>query len=181
MSRLSRAFSYPWDYSADDPSLGYTGYNLRQCDFANNCTLACSNDPYGFADSVAHPAMFLSRDLFFNCVLYPNISRNLQRGAYSDPDVQLLTERGFYGNESSDSYLFSTIALNVEKCLVDYCAVAPSCTPGKTPCTSANLVLDNTTLSAQGFVDCYASLCSPSTVNSDIAGIGVSRSAQVLY
>lgn len=158
----------PWKSSTNDPSLNFVRYNLATCDDGDICIAYCSNN----SDNVTgnSPRIFESYDLLFTCIMFPNISRNLDQGLYSASDVQYLTNNGFYAN---DSHLSQTIVSTVSNCLLDYCSDTPSCTPQNAPCTRANLVLDNSTLSAQGFFDCYALLCSPPLANPEIVGIRV--------
>jgi hypothetical protein len=141
--------AYLWNYSG--PGISSPDH------YVTNWTALCS----------APPIVFLSRGPLIGCLLYPNVTRNVKDGSLPNN----LTDIGFSSNSVASNVrsLFPT-------CLAAYCASQTSC-PTSSACDSGNLLTNGYELSAAGVAECWLSICSEtaSTVNPDIAGIGVRR------
>jgi len=114
---------------------------------------------------------------FLGCLLYPNISRNIQDGSLSTN----LTQIGFLpANQTGINLTASGVSTWIRSiyptCLVAYCAPQSKCGASQV-CQVGNLLTSGYELSAQGVAECWLSLCSTdvesASVNPDIAGIGV--------
>jgi hypothetical protein len=139
--------AYLWDYSG--PGISSPDH------YVTNWTTLCS----------APQMVFLSRGPLIGCLLYPNVTRNVKDGSLPNN----LTDIGFSSNAAALNVrsLFST-------CLITYCASQTNCATSNA-CDSGNLLTNGYELSAGGVAECWLAICSESvsTVNPDIAGIGV--------
>jgi len=126
-----------------------------------NWTDFCSNPSF----------VFLGYDGFLGCLLYPNVTRNVRDGILPAN----LSDVGFSPPNTTANAVSREVRSIIPTCLVAYCASQPVCAASST-CNVGNLFTNNYQLSAQGVGECWQSLCSLNvqSVNSDIAGIGVS-------
>jgi len=139
--------AYLWDYSG--PGISSPDH------YVTNWTALCS----------APQMVFLSRGPLIGCLLYPNVTRNVKDGSLPNN----LSHIGF-----SSSAAASNVRSLFPTCLVTYCASQTNCATSNA-CDSGNLLTNGYELSAGGVAECWLAICSESvsTVNPDIAGIGV--------
>jgi hypothetical protein len=109
--------------------------------------------------------VFSSAPLFTGCLLYPNVTRNVNNGTLPES----LKEIGF-GSTDLSLHIQSAITT----CFAAYCARSDNCRDTY-DCNAFNLLTGNHELSAQGVANCWTSFCTGSVMNydQDIAGIGV--------
>jgi hypothetical protein len=146
--------AYHWNYSGR--GISYSPNNVR------NWTALCD----------VPRVVFLSSRTLIECLLYPNVTRNIQDGSLPNN----LTDISFSSN---------TVASNVRSifptCLSTYCASQSNCA-ASSACNLGKLLTSGYEVSAQGVTECWLSICTEnvSAVNFDVAGIGVQYSTSRL-
>ncbi|KAI9879750.1 MAG: hypothetical protein M1830_007375 [Pleopsidium flavum] len=161
----------PWnllDYPGDlDLALNWSSwFNHHEppCLESKECGTDCTNARTLFSDQLS----------FINCVVYPNISRDVSQGIFPDTGEALAI--GF----ENDTALANNVTLTVSSCLIGFCDTISSCKNNLTSsCSSDTLLLDEAILSAHATRDCWYTICSQRvkpTANPDIAGVGITVS-----
>lgn len=120
-----------------------------------------------WADCSNATKLFGQRSSIKDCVVYPNISRDIREGTFSN-------SANLSAHLIQNTTLAQDITTTISDCLIGLCASVHGCSKQE-KCSTALLLLNDTTLSAEATKDCWYNLCEIQTikVNTDIAGIGV--------
>lgn len=156
--------------NANDGNLSYIllNYTTYLNHNASRATSWASWFNQNWTDCSNATTLFGQQSSFRDCVVYPNISRDIRKGTFSK-SAELTA------NLTQDPALAQNITTTISDCLVGLCASASGCSKVE-KCSTALLMLNDTTLSAQATRDCWYHICQDQKlkVNLDIAGIGVS-------
>lgn len=101
--------------------------------------------------------------------MYPNISRGIRKGTFSK-------SANLAAHLIQNTTLAKDITTTISDCFIGLCASVQYCSKHNN-CSTALLLLNDTTLSAKATKDCWNNICENHTVkvNPDIAGVGVGK------
>lgn len=144
--------------------LNYTTYLNKN---ASSAADWASRFNQNWTDCSNATTLFGQRSSIRDCVVYPNISRDIRQGTF-------LKSANLSAHLVQNTTLAQDITTTISDCLIGLCASVQGCSK-QDKCSTALLLLNDTTLSAEATNDCWYNICSNQTVkvNPDIAGIGV--------
>ena len=149
-------YEFGWvPYLAQDSSDAIAAFNHSATLDAVRNSLASCREWDQICQDPSH--MFANPKSLAVCSLYPNLTST--------------------ANQTSERTT-SKVESGIPTCLISYCALAPLCsTEATTNCSISSLITSDGHLSSLGVGRCWWEVCYniPSSVNSDIAGVGVSN------